>query len=192
MKRFSLSVALCTLLIITIGSLPAVAEKVKIGIVNTQEVMQNSKAAQDVRNVFMRDVKAKQAVLRAKQESVRAAEEELRSQGQTMSASARKDKQEKLAREVKDLRRLRDDLEEELKKKDREMTRKLIGEIREVIAAYSKSKKYTLILEKNAVVFSTDAIDISKSIIKAYDAKKGKTVKKDTKKSTKKSTKKKK
>jgi Skp family chaperone for outer membrane proteins len=58
-----------------------------------------------------------------------------------------------------------------------------------VVTDYSKSKKYTLILEKNAnaVVFSNDAIDITKSITKAYDVKKGK-----TKTSIKKSTKKKK
>jgi outer membrane protein len=175
--------------VIVVTGLPVFAETVKIGIINTQEVVKNSEAAQDVRNAFLRDLEAKRAVLRAKQESVRAGEEELRSQGKTMSAAAIKDKQENLAREVKDLRRLRDDLEEELKKKDREMTRKLIGEIRQVVTDYSKSKKYTLILEKNAnaVVFSNDAIDITKSITKAYDVKKGK-----TKTSIKKSTKKKK
>jgi len=185
MKRFCLSVVLYLSLIIGVTGLPVSAETVKIGIINTPEVIKNSKAAQDVRNIFLRDLEAKRAVLRAKQESVRAVEEEVRSQGKTMSAAVIKDKQENLAREVKDLRRLRDDLEEELKKKDREMTRKLIGEIREVVTNYSKSKKYTLILEKNAVVFSNDAIDITKSIIKAYDAKKGK-VKKSIKKSTKK------
>ncbi len=173
MKRFRFLVVLHLGLIILIFGCTASADTVKIGIINTQEVIQNSQAAQDVRDVFLRDLEAKRAVLRAKQEGVRAVEEELRSQGKGMLPAALKDKQENLAREIKELRRLRADLQEELKKKDVELTRKLIGEIKEVVIDYSKRKKYTVILEKNAVVYSADAIDITDPIIKAFDAKKG-------------------
>ena len=86
-----------------------------------------------------------------------------------MAPSVRKEKAEKLAREVKELRRLRSDLEEELKKKDKDLTRQLLLEIREVVQEYSKKQKFTVILEKRSVVASDNKIDITNKIIKLYD-----------------------
>ncbi len=86
-----------------------------------------------------------------------------------MAPAVRKEKTERLTQEVKELRRLRSDLEEELKKKDAELTRQLLKEIREVVQEYLKKQKFTVILEKRSVVASDDAIDITDKIIKLYD-----------------------
>ena len=77
-----------------------------------------------------------------------------------------------IASEVKELKYLRSDLEEELKKKDAELTQKLIGELREIVRAFSKKENYTLIMERSAVVAADDAIDITDKIIQIYDAQK--------------------
>ena len=59
-----------------------------------------------------------------------------------------------------------------MKKKDAELTRKLIGEVREIVTALSKKENYTLILEKSAVVTSDNAVDITDKIIQLYDGQK--------------------
>ena len=150
------------------------AVKLKIGIIDTQSVIKNSKVAQDVRKGFMINLEAKRAVLRAKQEGIRAAEQELRVQGSSISSTELKEKRENLAQEVKELRRLRTDIEEELKKKDVELTRQLLKEVKQVVDKLAKEKKYTLILEKRSVVFSDAAVDITNEIIKRFDKEKGK------------------
>ena len=164
---------LAALWIGVIGLMPleaARAAKIKIGLIDTQKIMRESKAAKKTRTVFLQERDTKRAVLKAKQDVIRAMDEELKRKGKDMSASVRKEKAEKLAREIKELRRLRSDLEEELKKRDVELTRKLLREIKEIVQQFSKKGKYTVILEKKSVVAADEKIDITDKIIRLYDA----------------------
>lgn len=145
---------------------------VKIGIIDVHRIMRDSQAAKNARAVLAKDIEAKRAQLMAKDKEIKALDEELKNPKVKLSDEIRKQKVDKLARDVKDFRRLDADMGEELKKKDAELTQKLLGEIRRIVQSFSKSEKYTLILEKSAVVTSDDAIDITTRIMKNYDAKK--------------------
>ena len=169
MKKFFM---LTTLLVGIMTLLPfaaASAASTKIGLIDTQKIMQESRAAKKARDAFLKDVEAKRAELRAKQEEVLALEEELKKERKKMSPSARKQKGEKLQKEIKELKRLRSDLEEELKKKDVELTQKLLLEIGGIVKEFSKKENYTVILEKKSVVAADEAIDITDKIIRLYD-----------------------
>ena len=156
------------------AAVSAYAAGVKIGVIDIQKIMQNSKAAKEARGIFLMDLEAKRAVLREKQGEVRNLETRLRTETTGKSSSEMKESKEIISREIKELRRLKSDLEEDLKKKDAGMSQKLLREIRDVVNAYSKKHKYTLILEKKSVVASADAIDITDEIIRQYDAEKRK------------------
>ena len=144
----------------------------KIGIIDVHKIMRDSQAAKNARAVLAKDIEAKRAQLMAKDRDIKALDEELKNPKIKLSDEVRKQKTDKLARDVKDFRRLDADMGEELKKKDAELTQKLLGEVRQIVQNFSKSEKYTLILEKNTVVASDDAIDITNRILKIYDAKK--------------------
>ena len=145
---------------------------IKLGIIDTAKIMRESKAAKNAQTIFLKDLEAKRGILAAKEKEVRLLEEELKSQDTQLSPEERNSKNDKMAKEVKELSRLKSDLEEDLKKKDVELTRKLIGEIREIVNTFYKKENYTLILEKNAVVASDNAIDITDKIIQLYDGQK--------------------
>ena len=145
---------------------------IKLGIIDTAKIMRESKAAKNAQTIFLKDLEAKRGILAAKEKEVRLLEEELKNPDTKLSPEERNSKNDKMAKEVKELSRLKSDLEEELKKKDVELTRKLIGEIREIVNTFYKKENYTLILEKNAVVASDDAIDITDKIIQLYDGQK--------------------
>ncbi|MBA4396317.1 MAG: hypothetical protein C0394_02845 [Syntrophus sp. (in: bacteria)] len=156
-------------------AMPVVAAKdapVKIGIIDVQKILRESRAAKNAQAVFLKDVEAKRAQLMAKDKEIKALDEELKNAGVKLSDDIRKEKTDILAREVKEFRRLDADMGEELKKKNVELTQKLLGEIRQVVQSFAKSEKYTLILEKSAVAASDDAIDVTSRILKLYDAKK--------------------
>ncbi|MBW1765169.1 MAG: OmpH family outer membrane protein, partial [Deltaproteobacteria bacterium] len=112
--------------------------------------MRESRAAKSARAFFIKDVGAKREVLKEKQKEVRLMDEELKKDWKNMAPSVRKEKADKLARGDKDLKRLRSDLEEELKKKEKELNRKLLREISEIVKEYSKKEKYSVILEKRS------------------------------------------
>ena len=145
---------------------------IKLGVIDTAKIMRESKAARNVQAIFLKDLEAKRGILAAKEKEIRQMEEELKKPEKKLSDETRREKTDKLAKEIKELKRLGSDQEEELKKKDAELAQKLIGELREVVNAFSKKENYTLILEKSAVVASDDAIDITDKIIQIYDGQK--------------------
>jgi outer membrane protein len=143
---------------------------VKLGVIDTQKILRESKAAKAAQSVFMKELEAKRAVYQAKEKEIRLLEEELKSADQKMTAETRNKKAEKLAQEVKELKRLGADMEEELKKKEVELTRSLLSEIAQIVRTFSKKEHYTVIFEKSSVIVADDAIDITDRIIKLYDA----------------------
>ena len=145
---------------------------VKLGVIDTAKIMRESKAAKNAQAIFLKDLEAKRGILAAKEKEIRLLDEELKKPDAKLSSEERNSKNDKMAKEVKELNRLKSDLEEELKKKDVELTRKLIGEVREIVNTFSKKENYTLILEKSTVVASDNAIDITDKIIQLYDGQK--------------------
>ena len=97
-------------------------------------------------------------------------EEEIKREGQGMPPETRKEKAEKLEKEIKELGRLKSDLEEELRKRDAELTQNLLRGIYAVVKDFSKKEKYTVILDKRSVVTADEAVDITDKIIQRYDA----------------------
>jgi outer membrane protein len=145
------------------------AADLKVGVIDIQKIMRESNAAKNARAVFLKDVEAKRGVFNAKQKEVQDLQEEIKNKGKDMSDSLRKEKTEKLSRDVKELERLKTDLEEELKKKDTELTQKLLKEISDVVQEYRKKEKYSIIYEKQTLVAYDEAMDITDKIIKLYD-----------------------
>jgi len=148
----------------------AVTAPVKIGVIDTQKILRESKAAKAAQSVFMKELEAKRAVYQAKEKEIKSLDDELKNQNIKLSAEIRKEKTEKLAQEVKEIKRLGTDMEEELKKKEVELTRKLLSEVAQIVRTFSKKERYTVIFEKSSVIAADDAIDVTDRIIKLYDA----------------------
>jgi outer membrane protein len=168
MQRWA--IALFSAILVAVFSMgTASAAKLKIGIIDTQKIIQKSKAARDARGAFLMDVESKRSILKSKEKEVRRLGAELK-KGASVAPGETTAKREALARQAKELKRLKTDLEEELKKKDREMTRKLLVQIREVVEGYREKKKFSLIMERKMAVAWDEALDISDDIIKRLDA----------------------
>ncbi|MBM4272045.1 MAG: OmpH family outer membrane protein [Deltaproteobacteria bacterium] len=173
MKRFMMvSIVIFIGFLLTLPVMAAKEGPTKIGVIDIQKIMRESKAARNARTLFQKDVEAKRDTLKAKEKEIRILEEEIKSADPKMSPEARREKEFKLSREVKELQRLGADIEEELKKKDVELTRKLLGEIMQIVQSFAKKEHYTLILERASIVTADNAIDITDKIIKLYDAQK--------------------
>jgi outer membrane protein len=146
------------------------AAEIKIGMIDTQKIMRESKAAKKARDILMKELEGKRAKYKVEEDETRKLDEEIKKEGASMTPAARQEKAEKLEKELKELGRLKSDLEEELRKKDMEFTRKLLQEIYEIVKELTKKEKYTVILDKRNVVTADEAIDITDKIIRLYDA----------------------
>jgi outer membrane protein len=150
-------------------ALPALAAReLKVGIIDTQKVLREAKAAKSANEVLQKDLDAKRATLAAKGKEV----QRLQDEANKATGADKKDKMDKLQDVAKEYKRLDTDLGEDLKKKQVELSQKLITEIRQVVKTVADRESYTLVLEKGAVVLSDDSFDITDKVIKQYDAQK--------------------
>jgi len=145
---------------------------VKIGIVDMQKILRDSKAAAAARNNLLKDVEKKKEQIIAKTQAVQALEQEIAKQPPTTPTEEQRQKADRLKHEVRELNNLRQDVEEEIKSKDREMGQKIFGEIMLVIRNYAQQERLGLILERSTILTAEEGLDITGKILKLYDSQK--------------------
>ena len=88
-----------------------------------------------------------------------------------MKADARKVKEAKLADEIKDLRRIKQDMEDDLKKKDNELTSAILKDVLEITKKVGAEHGFSLVLQAGPqVVYADSSLDITDEVLKKYDA----------------------
>ena len=149
-----------------IGSEPVSAQALKIGVFDVQKVMRESKTIEGYRQDRMKQIEGKRKPLRDREESARITEEKLRKEGEKLAANERRALEEKLANDAKDIRRLREDFEIEVRKLDTELAQKALGVIGGVIKNIAEKEGYTIIFERSAAgVALKDTVDITSKIV---------------------------
>lgn len=166
MKRLIIIVPILFCFMI-VGSTCLYAQALKIGVFDIQRIMKESKTIEGYRRELSKNIEAKRKPLVNKENSVRTLEEKLRKDGEKLSLNERRTTEEKLANEAKELKRLREDIEIELQKMDRELTQKAFMDIGGVVKNIADKESYTIIFEKNAagIVHFTDAVDITAKVL---------------------------
>jgi outer membrane protein len=148
----------------------AYAADIKIGVIDTQRIVAESKAGIATRTLFSKEVQENNNRLQTKQKEVQALQEELNTKGKGMDAVALAEKQEKYSKAYKELTRMKNDMTQDLEARDNELTQKLLKAIADIVVQYSQNEKYTLILEKGSLVSYDNSVDITDKIIQLYDA----------------------
>jgi outer membrane protein len=97
--------------------------------------------------------------------------DELEKKGQLLSADARREKQEMLERKVRDARRLVDDLQATLQKKEEAMLTKVLQDVSGLIQKVGKDKGFALVLERqrSSILYASADVDLTEDVIHAYD-----------------------
>jgi outer membrane protein len=145
----------------------AYAADIKIGVIDTQRIMAESKAGIATRTLFSKEVQENNNRLQTKQKEVQALQEELNTKGKEMNAVVLAERQEKYSKAYKELTRMKNDITQDLETRDNELTQKIL---KAIVLQYSQNEKYTLILEKSSLVSYDNAVDITDKIIQLYDA----------------------
>jgi outer membrane protein len=148
----------------------AYAADIKIGVIDTQRIVAESKAGIATRTLFSKEVQENNNRLQTKQKEVQALQEELNTKGKGMDAVALAEKQEKYSKAYKELTRMKNDMTQDLEARDNELTQKLLKAVADIVIKYSQNEKYTLILEKGSLVSYDNSVDITDKIIQLYDA----------------------
>lgn len=157
------------------ASAPAAeAQAAKIGFVDLQRVVVESKKGQDLLAKLRSGREGKQKEVDAEEEKIRKMEGDLEKQRSVLSEAARKDREKAVLDRARELRRKVEDLNREFGEKERELQNQLIREIAGVVATYGEKNGYLLIMERRAggVMYGNPTADVTKEVIAAYDGQK--------------------
>jgi outer membrane protein len=150
------------------------SEPIKIGSVDMQRALNFSSAGQEAKKMITAEVEKMEKSFAGKQKELEKLKEDLEKRGLVMSENVRKEKERDYQTKLRDLQRLQRDYEDELRRKDRELTEKILKELAEIVRKLGESGKYTVIIEKSqpAIIYVSNSLDLTEEVIKIMNEKK--------------------
>ena len=151
----------------------AQAEEIKLGYVDLQKALNDSEAGKSAKEKFKGEVdKAEQSLERRKSE-VEKLKEELEKKGLLLNEEQRDALERDYRDKLGDFERVYKNLQQELQIRDRQLTGRILEDLRAVVQRIGEQGSYTVILEGNntVVLYGAKAIDLTDTIIKAYNQK---------------------
>lgn len=173
-RRFTLTtLALTVAVALALPTLRVAAADMKVGIVDLQRALNESSAGKKAKDQFKGEFDKMQNGLKSEKDSLDRLKEDLDKKSTVLSDDQKKAKMEDFERRRRDLRRKLEDSDAELRKKDQELTGSILKDLAVVIQEIGEREGYTLILENSSssVLYGSKSIDITDSVIKAFDAK---------------------
>ena len=147
------------------------ADTCKIGVVDMQKLQEKSISFRETREVLRQRFGALQKKLDDEKDELVKIEEDFKRQGMMLSLDAKEDKWKELERKKRHYKYIYDESAQEMKEAELDARKKVAKEIGGVVKEIGQREGFTIIFEKRMVglIFSSDAIDITDMVIKAYD-----------------------
>jgi outer membrane protein len=174
MTRFTRLTLTCSMVLaLALPALPTLAADFKIGIVDLQRALNESSSGRKAKDQFKGEFEKMQNGLKNEKDSLDRLKEDLDKKSAVLNDDQLKTKMEDFERRRRDLRRKLEDSDAELRKKDQELTGSILKDLAVVIQEIGEREGYTVILENSSssVLYGSKSIDITESVIKAFDAK---------------------
>lgn len=149
------------------------AVAIKVGYVDLQQALNSSAAGEKAKDSFKSEVERMEQVLEKRRAKVEKLKSELEKKALLLRDDERVALQRDYRQELRDFERLYKDSQEELKIRDRELTARILVELRQVVNAIGEQGDYSVILEGNntVVLYGSKSIDLTEAVIKAYNKK---------------------
>jgi len=161
-----------TMAVFTASASWAAESSVRLGFVDLQAVISQSKKGQDAMDIVKKEAAEKQKEISTKEAEIKQMDADLQKQASALSETAKKDREEEIKRKLRDLKRITEDVNRDLAKREGEMVNDLLRDLTTLIRDYGKEKGYTLIVEKgqSGVIYGNEAADLTKEILDRYNS----------------------
>jgi len=149
------------------------ADEIKLGYVDLQRALNDSEAGKSAKEKFKAEVDKAEQSLEKRKSEVEKLKEELEKKGLLLNEEQRDALERDYRDKLGDFERVYKNLQQELQIRDRQLTSRILEGLREVVQGVGEQGNYTVILEGNntVVLYGAKAIDLTDTIIKAYNQK---------------------
>jgi len=161
------------LFLLLYGPMTSWAQELKLGYVDLQRALNDSEAGKKAKETFKAEVDRMEQSLERRKSEVEKLKDELEKKGLLLRDEERDTLERDYRQKLRDFERLYKDSQQELQIKDRDLTGRILEELRQVIHAMGEEGNYTVILEGNntVVLYGAKAIDLTDTVIQTYNQK---------------------
>jgi outer membrane protein len=152
------------------------AERVKVGVVSQQEVMEKSKAGKRALETMKEFAASRQRIIAADDEELKSLEKDLKSQEGGLSEAGRREKAEQFRVKFENYQKRLGDFNREVQAKQKEMLEEYSKKIDDATAAVGQRGGYTAILDSpnvpgqlKVVIYASPAVDLTDEVVKEFD-----------------------
>jgi outer membrane protein len=165
MRQYSVLLALCLL---ALFAMPAPAQPLKIGHIDTLRIERESQRPQRGAENLKKEFAAREREVRILRDKIIAAQSELDKIGPTLPAGQLEKRQRAFAEQVQQFEQIRRNFVEDVDRRRAEERQKFFNDVRAVVLKIAEAQKYDLIVEQG--IFASRAVDITDQVIKGLDA----------------------
>ena len=167
-----LKVVLVIMFVLFIVSPATSAQKnIKIGYVDLQKVLVSSDAGREAKRNIERESEEKKKTLEEKKKDIQNMMKNIEKQSSVLSEKVKMEKMKEIEEKREDFLQLLQKSERDLQAKDAELTSNIVKDVMPIIKQIGKEKGYTLILEKNTILYVNEDNDISEEVMELYNKK---------------------
>ncbi len=149
----------------------AYGAETRIGIIDFQKVLKESKGGKAAKAEIENKGKGMEKKLKNEGEQLEKLKKKLEAEAMVMSKEVREEKARDFRIKFDDFKALQKKYAGEIRDFETEIIKKVQKDIFSIVEDIGKSGNFQIILEKGAVLYYPDALDITDELIKRYDAK---------------------
>jgi outer membrane protein len=159
-------------LLLTLLCVPAVGaqDRVKIGFIDIQRAISDSNAGKRAKERFQAQVKKAEAELLKEKTELERLKADFDKKGPLMKEEERRSLEGDLQRRYVNYQRTMTDHQQELRQKEGALTGDILKELEKIVNEIGKSDKFTLILERNQILYSDQGIDVTNKVIEVFNS----------------------
>lgn len=164
---------LASLLLVPAVSI-ANTEGFRVGYVDLQKALTSVEAGKTAKDRLEQDVTKKRKEFEKEEANLKKEAEAFEKKAAILNDKARGEQQATLQKKFMDFQRKMAESQMELQKRERDLTKPIIDELRAIVEAIGKAKKFNLIMEKNegAVLYAEAGTELTDEVISTFNKKK--------------------
>ncbi len=150
---------------------PSFARDLRVGVIDIQKAVSGTKEWKREFLSFKTSFNREKKLISKKEEQLKKMIENLNKQGMVLNPELKKKKEEEVLKKKREFERYVQDRNEDLAKKEKEITSRILKKMADVIKKIGKEKNFSMILEKKTGLYFDNSIDLTTLAIQAYNKK---------------------
>jgi len=149
------------------------ADSIKIGVVDAQKILDDTKAGKKAKGDMEEFVKSRQKIIDIDESEIKQLQDDLTRQTAVLSPDARREKEDALQRKVVEYQKRAGELNKEVQSKKKEVLDNFNKDLEGIVKKVAERGGYVMILDRNAeggvLLYAKDSLDLTGEVVKEFE-----------------------